>query len=108
MRNAGALWGNVKQSQYLTIYQPGHGFTGQHPVRLADGLWIKAQANNDVNAQTMGFVAAVIDADNFKLARDGKRIFGNWVAETEYFLNPAVAGEAIPEPASWNIGEVRQ
>lgn len=113
MRYASALWGNVKYQaliveEYETIHQVSHGFTGQHPIRLSGGLWIKAQANSDVNAQTMGFVAEVIDVDNFKLARDGKRIQGSWVAETEYFLDPAVAGQAIPEPATYNIGEVRQ
>lgn len=95
-------------SEYEIIHQPGHGFTAQHPIRLAGAMWIKAQADNDKNAQTMGFVAEVIDEDNFKIARDGKRIWGNWIAETEYFLNPLVAGEAIPEPEIWNIGEVRQ
>lgn len=109
-RNAGLpkLKVTIPVSAGEIVTQASHGFTGQHPVRLADGLWVKAQANSDVNAQTMGFVASVIDDDNFKLARDGERIFGNWIAETEYFLNPAVAGEAIPEPATWNIGEVRQ
>jgi hypothetical protein len=89
------------------ITQEAHGFIGQHPIRRSEGKWIKAQANNDTNAQTMAFVSEIIDEDNFRIKSDGY-LPGEWVDETEYFLSPTTAGEAIEEPLAWNVGEVRQ
>ena len=89
------------------VVQPNHGFTGQHPIRFDGEKWVKAQGDSVFNANTMGFVASVIDANTFTLARDGHRIEGAWIGGEEYFLSATTAGEAILEP-EYEIGQVRQ
>ena len=112
-RTVAMLWGNVKQSaagavEIPIINQPGHGFIVGDVIRHNGTMYIKAQANNDVNAQACGIVSEIIDGDNFKFIADGF-IQGAWTNGAEYFLSPTTPGQLITltDPETWNVGEVR-
>jgi hypothetical protein len=88
------------------ITKPSHGFVKDQVVRLDGSTYVLAQANNNTNAQSAGFVAEVINENTFKLQSEGF-LPGSWVCGQEYFLSPSSPGQAIPEP-EYSIGEVRQ
>ena len=91
-----------------TINQVAHGFVVGDVIRHNGTIYVKAQADNDVNAQACGIVSDYIDVDNFKFIADGV-IAGLGTPGAEYFLSPTSAGQLItlPTPEVWNIGEVR-
>jgi hypothetical protein len=96
----------IGTNNFQIITQPSHGFVKDQVVRLNGSTYVLAQADNDTNAQSAGFVAEVIDENTFKLQSEGF-LPGDWVSGQEYFLSPSTPGQAIPEP-EYNIGEVRQ
>ena len=89
-----------------TITQANHGFSIGQAIRHNGTIYVLAIANSIINAPVVGIVEEVVDANNFRMAVDGY-ISGAWVAGTDYFLSPTVAGAIIPEPLTWNVGEVR-
>jgi hypothetical protein len=89
------------------VTQTGHGFAVKQAIRRSGGTYVLAQANNATNAQTAGIVVQVIDADHFRFQSEGFDSLNSW-PEGEYFLSPLIAGLVDFEPASYNIGEVRQ
>ncbi len=97
------------KSPVNNVNQIAHGFTVGNAIRHNETSFVKAQANNDVNAQTCGIISLVIDADNFEYMAEGF-LPGSWTDGKEYFLSPATAGQLIilPEIEVWNIGQVRQ
>lgn len=112
-RYAAMLWGNVKygaaQPEQAVIYQPNHGLLAEQAIRHNGTIYVLAKADNDVNAQVCGIVSEVIDADHFRYVTDGFISGGSWVAGSEYFLSPSVAGlvTTLPEPEVWSVGQVR-
>lgn len=56
----------------VVVNQPGHGLTRGDVVRVAvANIYVRAQADNAINALPVGFVREVIDADNFILQTSG-------------------------------------
>ncbi len=90
------------------ITQPGHGFEAGVAIRHNGVIYIRAQANNDINAQVCGIVSGVIDPDNFRMV-EGGYIPGEWIPGKEYILSPWEAGKIIvlPDPEVWAVGQVR-
>ena len=110
-RTAAMLSGNVKSyssTEYHVVYQPGHRFSEKQAIRDTGIEWVLAQANNDENAQTMGVVTKIIDADHFRYQSGDFYNHPDFVRGVEYFLSPTVAGLIAPEPDNYNVGEVRQ
>lgn len=75
------------------IEQVGHGLAVADVVRLDGADYVLAQADSAINAEVVGIVTAVADADNFSI------LFGGWTdvlsgltAGATYFLDPASAG----------------
>jgi hypothetical protein len=96
------------QVEIPTITQNGHGFVVGDVIRHNGTIYVKAQANNDVNAQACGIVSEYIDTNQFKFIADGV-IEGVGVPGEEYFLSTTTPGQLItlPTPEVWNLGEVR-
>jgi len=94
----------------LPITQAAHGFIVGDAIRHNGTIYLKAQADNDVNAQTCGIVTNVIDVDTFQFQSDGFLIDPQFEDGKEYFLSPVTSGLLIilPDPEIWNLGEVRQ
>ena len=104
-------WRDESAQSGVTINQIDHDLFLFDVIRY-DGVlnkFVKAQANNDINAQVCGIVSEIIDANFFKYSSEGTIIGGSWISGSEYFLSPTVAGEMITlsTPESWNSGEVR-
>lgn len=104
-------WRDESVQQGVIINQPSHGLGLYDAIRFdaTQGIFVKAQANNDVNAQVCGIVVEIIDPDNFKYVYDGIITTGLWVAGSEYFLSPITAGAIITlsNPEEWIVGQVR-
>lgn len=81
----------VRVSRAIT--QVAHGFAVGNFVRYSGTAYVKAQADTGANAEVVGIVSAVADADNFTLQYGG-RITGlsGLTAGTVYFLSAATAG----------------
>ncbi len=89
------------------ILQNEHGFTVGTAIRHTGTEWVKAQANNTVNAQTAGIISKIIDSDSF-LIKTGGILEGPWTPGVEYFLSPSTPGLVAAETEVWKEGEVRQ
>jgi len=108
-RTFSMLWGNVDTTRPEPIItQEEHGFTAGTPIRNNGTTYIKAQADNDINAQVCGIVSEVINENQFRYVSDGF-IPGDWIKGAEYFLCPYEAGKMIilPDPEVWEVGQVR-
>lgn len=83
----------------MNIAQTAHGFTVGNVLRIQNSAttYIKAQADNAVNAEVVGVVSVVIDANNFKLVMFGY-VSGltGLTKGTVYFLSHATAGLLTP------------
>jgi hypothetical protein len=98
-----------KGERPITITQAAHGFIVGKPIRHNGTLWIGAQADNSENAQTMGIVTKVIDANNFQYQSGGFLLDAQFEDGKEYFLSPTSSAiMELPIPETWNVGEVRQ
>lgn len=75
------------------VTQIAHGLVVGDIVRLSGSSYIKAQANNDANAEVVGIVQEVADADNFTLAVIG-HVDGlsGLTAGVAYYLSDTTAG----------------
>ena len=91
-----------------TITQNDHGFIVGDVIRHNGTIYVKAQADNDVNAQACGIVSEYIDVNQFKFIADGV-IAGLGTPGAEYFLSTTTPGQLVtlPTPEAWNLGEVR-
>lgn len=79
-----------------SITQTAHGFSVGNIIRSSGvaGQYTKSQANSASNAEVLGYVTAVADANNFTYATEGMVSTGvpTNTAGTVYFLDPSVAG----------------
>jgi hypothetical protein len=97
----------------LTVNQVAHGLVLGNIVRLNGGNFIRAQADSTVNAEVVGIVASVIDADSFVLQFGGLVTnlntagYAPLVPGTVYFLDAAVAGNLVVVPPAV-VGQVRK
>lgn len=98
----------LKDPQRPSIGQLYHGFLVGQAIRHNGTEYVLAQADNAVNAQVCGIVSEIIDVHHFRYATDGF-VVGGWVAGSEYYLSPSIPGALmiLPNPESWNVGEVR-
>lgn len=83
------------QTVRIAITQVAHGLAAGNVVRCSGvNTFAKAQANSAANAEVIGLVDTVVDADNFTLVCGGLITAGlaGLVAGTNYYLDPAVAG----------------
>ncbi len=86
-----------------------HGFAIGDILRLNAGIFVLAQANNAANADVVGIVSAVVDANNFILQFGGfvQNLAPLFAAGTVYYLDPGVAG-AMTAVVPVVPGEVRK
>ncbi len=75
------------------INQTGHGLAVGDVIRYNGTAYVEAQANSDANAEVIGIVSAVADANNFTFVSNGfvSGLSGLTAGET-YFLSPTTAG----------------
>lgn len=92
----------------IDINQVAHGFVVGNIIRLNGAVYILAQADNATDANVIGIVSAVEDADNFQIQLGGYITgLAGLVAGSTYFLDPAVAGAMTTvEPVA--LGQIRK
>lgn len=90
------------------IFQPGHGLEANMAIRHDGQVYVRAKADNDLNAQVCGIVSEIIDQDHFRMVECGY-LQGDWIPGTEYFLSPTEAGRivSLSDPEVWEINQVR-
>lgn len=82
------------QATAFIVRQAAHGFTLGQPLRLAGGSLVLAQADTATNAQWVGVVGLVINADAFILVLPGSLLTGltGRIAGARYYLDATTAG----------------
>lgn len=90
------------QSITKPVLQVGHGFVIGDVIRNNAGAWTKAQADSAVNAESLGVVSEVSNADNFVVCFGGYLPgLSGLAAGSVYFLSPTVAGGVqVAEPGT--------
>lgn len=88
------------------IAQTAHGFAVGDVIRHNGTAYVKSQANSAANAEVIGIVTAVADANNFTVTTEGyASTFSGLTAGTTYFLSAATAGLlTATEPST--VGQV--
>lgn len=82
----------------IEVVQVAHGFAVGDVLRSSgtDGAYAKAQADSEANAEVIGIVTVVTDADNFTLVLSGKvdvaAAVPNQTAGTVLYLSDSTAG----------------
>jgi hypothetical protein len=92
----------------VRIEQVAHGFVVGDVIRLSGvNTYAKAQADSPANAEVIGIVTAVDDADNFRYITEGVVTTGVpvFAAGTVLFLSRTTAGELVDTDTT-TIGEV--
>ena len=89
----------------MQIPQAAHGFVKYDVLRLSGTTWVKAQANNLANAEAMGLVSNVVDANNFEVTLAGRIAGGLAGATGPRWLSPTTAG-AMVSAAPTTAGQV--
>jgi hypothetical protein len=85
----------VKTQREVTfpIIQAAHGFTAGQALRYTGSVYAAAQANSAANAEVVGVVDRVLNADTFYLRTTGRIIgLSGLTPGSTYFLSPSVAG----------------
>lgn len=90
-----------------TITQTSHGLAVDDWVRNTSGTFQKAQANSAINADVIGVVNEVIDANTFVYQFGGIYEGGSYTDGTNYYLSTDVAGDAATQSQTYDHGEVR-
>jgi hypothetical protein len=90
------------------VTQAAHGFLVGEALRLSGSAYVRAQANNAVNAEVVGIVSEVVNAGEFKITTGG-RITGlaGLTAGEPYFLSATTAGLLTLTPPA-TIGQIRK
>jgi hypothetical protein len=90
---AGGPGGGSGEALEVDIAQTGHGLSVGNVVRLSGANYVKAQANSVANAEAVGIVSAVADADNFTLTTGGLiTTLSGLSAGTVYFVDDDTSG----------------
>lgn len=85
------------------INQAAHGFAVGQVLRFNGTRYVLAQANVEANAEVIGAVTAVVDANVFELTTSGVINFANgaYAPGTAYFLSATVPGAlTVTEPVA--------
>lgn len=91
------------------VTQAAHGFAKGDVLRTAGAnTYAKAQADSDANAEVVGMVSEVIDANTFRLRVIGRQAgLSGLVADTVYFLSHVTPGTlTTTDPATLSSGFV--
>lgn len=85
---------NDGDAAFVVVTQALHGFGVEDIIRvLASGTYIKAQANNLINARAVGIVVQVIDVNTFVLQTSGfSDVFTGKTPATQYYLDNTTPG----------------
>ena len=85
--------GGAADSTYQTINQVGHGLALGDVVRYSGTAYVKAQADTEPNAEVVGMVRAVWDANSFSLHTSGYIAgLSGFTAGTAYYLSATTPG----------------
>jgi hypothetical protein len=89
-------------SSAISVTQASHGLAVGNVIRMSGTTYAKAQADSAANAEVVGMVSAVADADNFSFITGGLVSgLSGLTAGTVYFLSPTTAGAlTATEPAT--------
>lgn len=84
------------------INQVAHGFSVKQIIRHNGGIYTLATADNVSDAEALGIVTVVTDANNFTLVTSGYVTgLSGLVMDTQYFLDPSIPGAlTATEPTS--------
>lgn len=89
-----------------TITQTSHGFSVGNVLKFTGGAYALAKGDSSANAEVLGIITTVVDANNFILTTHGYITgLSGFTANTEYFLDPAVAG-GLTSTAPVTIGQI--
>jgi len=81
-------------TSHVSINQSTHSLSVGDIVRFNGTIYVKAQADSAQNAEVIGIVSAVEDADNFTLVTNGYVSgLSSLVPSSVYFLSDITAGE---------------
>jgi hypothetical protein len=76
------------------VLQVGHGLIKGKVVRLSAGSFVEALADTEANAQVVGMVSGVADADHIFVMQEGFiSDLSGLVANTLYYLSPSSSGD---------------
>ena len=95
------------ESTTQSVNQTAHGFSvGDVLYVTGSNTYALAQANNEVNAEVVGIVSSVADANNFTLLTSGTiTTLSTLTAGEVYFLSPSSAGDyTITKPST--LGQI--
>lgn len=92
----------------IDVHQPSHSLSVGYPIRVSGtNTYVGAQADNEANAEVVGYVTEIVDGDNFKYVPIGEVTTGvpSQPAGTVLFLSPTVQGGlTATEPTT--VGQV--
>jgi hypothetical protein len=98
--------GITSDTDVTSITQTAHGLAVGDWVRLNSTNYVKAQANNETNAEVVGVVSAVADANTFTLTTGGLVTgLSGLTAGAVYYLSASTAG-AITATEPTGNGEI--
>jgi hypothetical protein len=94
--------GSSGEATELSVTQSSHGFSVGNVLKKTGAAYALAQANTAANAEVVGIVSAVADANTFTLLTGGYiDTLTGLTANTTYFLSEATAGIlTTTEPAT--------
>jgi len=99
--------GSTGESLTFAVNQVGHGLSEGDVIKSngTDDEYAKAQADSSVNAEVVGIVTSVVDADNFIYSKDIMGYDGAGIPAgtpgVAVFLSPSVAGDmTLTEPTT--------
>jgi len=101
--------GGAVDEMTKAVAQTGHGFVVGDLIRHNGTVYVRSQGNNGANAEIVGMVSTVTDANNFTFSMPGSYIEGlsGRTAGETYFLDPTTAGAmTITEPTT--AGQIRR
>ena len=78
----------------IPVTQVGHGLAVENVIRFDGTEYVLAQANTPANAEVIGIVIQIVDANNFVVQQSGyvEGVFAGKTPGVVYFLSEAVAG----------------
>lgn len=99
---------DITGTQSISVAQTSHGFSVGNVIRVSgSNTFAKAQANSAANAEVVGYVTSVTDANNFKYVPSGFITAGVPAASAGavYYLDPTTAG-AITSTEPGTVGHI--